>query len=88
MKEIYVYKLMFGGWKGISNEEAEAKIKEGRVYGAELEMDRGDAEPLKITLLKDSFSMFGATDEMMNQLITDYITYVEEITGMVTKPNT
>lgn len=32
--------------------------------------------------------MFGATDEMMNQLITDYITYVEEITGMVTKPNT
>lgn len=88
MKEIYVYKQMFGGWKGISKEEAEAKIKEGRVYGAELEMDRGDAEPLKITLLKDYFGFLGATDEMMQALIDEYLAYVEEITGMVTKPNT
>lgn len=88
MKEIYVYKQMFGGWKGIPKEEAEAKIKDGYVYGAELEMDRGDAEPLKITLLKDHFSIFAPSDAEMHQLINDYITYVEEITGMVTKPNT
>ena len=88
MKEIYVYKRMFGGWVGISKEEADAKIQEGRVYGAELEMDRGEDEPLKITLLKDYIGLFGATDEMMQALIDEYLTYVEEITGMVTKPNT
>lgn len=88
MKEIYVYKQLFGGWKGISKEEADAKIKEGRVYGAELEMDRGEDEPLKITLLKDYIGLFGATDEMMQELINEYLMYVEEITGMVSKPNT
>lgn len=88
MKEIYVYKQMFGGWKGISKEEAEAKIKEGRVYGAEFEMDRGEEhEILKITLLKDRFTMFGATDEMIQELADEYFKYVEEITGMVSKPN-
>ena len=83
MKEIYVYKQMLGGWKGISKEEAEAMIKERRVYGAELEVDRGENEPIKITLLKDYFGIFGATDDMMYQLISEYSKYVEEITGMV-----
>jgi len=88
MKEIYVYKQMFGGWKGISKEEADAKIKEGRVYGVELEMDRGEEhEAIKITLLKDSFTMLGATDEMIQELADEYFKYVEEITGMVTKPS-
>lgn len=88
MKEIYVYKQMFVGWKGIPKKEAEAKIKDGYVYGAELEMDRGDAEPLKITLLRDHFGIFAPSDAEIHQLINDYITYVEEITGMVTKPIT
>lgn len=86
MKEIYVYKQMFGGWKGLSKEEANEKIKEGRVYGCELEVDRGDAEPIKITLLKDNFGLFGATDEMIKQLTNEYMAYVEEITGMVSSP--
>ena len=86
MKEIYVYKQLFGGWKGLSKEEADEKIKEGRVYGCELEMDRGDGESLKITLLKDNFGLFGATDEMIKQLANEYMVYVEEITGMVSTP--
>lgn len=85
MKEIYVIKKMFGGWAGISKEEADAKIKECSVYGVELEMDRGEDEPVKITLLKECFSFLGVTDDMMNQLVEEYFTYVEEITGMVSK---
>lgn len=86
MKEIYVYKQTFGGWKGISKEEAKEKIQKNCVYGIELGMERGEDEPLKITLLKDNFGIFGATDEMVEQLTNDYFAYVEEITGMVTKP--
>ena len=86
MKEIYVYKQMFGGWKGISKEEAEEKINKGSVCGAELEMEREGDEPLKITLLKDMFSFLGVTDAELKQLTDDYFNYVEEITGMVTKP--
>ena len=87
MKEIYVYKQMFGGWKGISKEEADEKINKGSVCGIELEMERGDEhEPLKITLLKDMFSFLGVTDAELKQLSDDYFNYVEEITGMVTKP--
>ena len=85
MKEIYVYKPMFGGWTGISEKEAEEKICEGHVYGAELEVDRGEDEPMKITLLKDAFGVFfGVTDEMTNKLVNEYLTYVESITGMAT----
>lgn len=86
MKEIYVYKQFIGGWIGISKEEADNKIKEGRVYGVELEMDRGESEPIKITLLKDWIGIFGPTEKDTNQLAEDYFNYVEEITGMVTKP--
>lgn len=86
MKEIYVYKQMFGGWKGISKDEFDDKVKEGHVYGCTLEMDRGDAEKLKIILLKDNFGLFGATDEMIEQLTNEYMAYVEEITGMVSTP--
>lgn len=89
MKEIYVYKQMFGGWKGISKEEAEEKIKEGKVFGCEMEMDRGEnSEDLKITLLKDNFIpsslRFGVSDEQIAQLQKEYFDYVEEITGMET----
>ena len=85
MKEIYVYKSMFGGWTGISKEEADEKIKADRVFGVELEMDRGEDEPIKITLLKDNFgAFFGVTDEMTTQLANEYFAYVESITGMVT----
>ena len=88
MKEIYVYKPLFGGWSGISKEEAEAKIKEGNVYGVELEMERNGDDPLKITLLKPNLlSGFGATDKMMQELADEYFAYVESITGMVTKPS-
>lgn len=84
MKEIYVYKQMFGGWKGISKEEFDAKVKEGKIIGAELEVDRGDAEKLKITLIKDRFIIFGeVTDKEVQDLIDEYMAYVEEITGMV-----
>jgi hypothetical protein len=84
MKEIYVYKQMFGGWKGISKEELDAKVKEGRIIGAELEVDRGDAEKLKITLIKDRFIYFGeVTDKEVQDLIDEYMAYVEEITGMI-----
>lgn len=86
MKEIYVYKQFIGGWIGISKEEADNKIKEGHVFGVEIEVDRGEDEPLEITLLKDTFGIFGATNEEMNQLAEDYFNYVEEITGMVPKP--
>lgn len=86
MKEIYVYQGLITGWKGISKEEAEAKIKEGHVFGVELEMDRGEDGPIKITLLKDYFGLFGASDEDMNKLIQDYMSYVEELTGMVSHP--
>lgn len=85
MKEIYVYKPMFGGWKGLSKEEANEKIEGGRVFGAELEVDRGD-DTLKITLLKDRFGMFEVSDEEVNNLIKEYMAYVEEITGMVSTP--
>lgn len=89
MKEIYVYKQMFGGWKGIPKEEAEAKIKDGYVYGVKLKGDCGDEhEPVEITLLKDHFGIFAPSDAEMNQLANEYLTYVEEITGMVSKPNT
>lgn len=84
MKEIYVYKQMFGGWKGISKEEFDAKIKESNIVGAELEVDRGDAEKLKITLIKDRFICFGeVTDKEVQELIDEYMSYVEEITGMI-----
>lgn len=84
MKEIYVYKQMFGGWKGISKDEFDAKIKEGNIVGAELEVDRGDADKLKITLIKDRFICFGeVTDKEVQDLTNEYMTYVEEITGMV-----
>ena len=84
MKKIYVYKPMLSGWKGISKEEAEEKIKAGSVYGCEMNVDRGeDCEPLKIVLLKDSFGFFRASDEAIAQLQKEYMTYVEEITGMV-----
>lgn len=88
MKEIYVYKPMFGGWQGISKEVAEEKLKEkeGRIFGVELEMDRGENEPLKITLLKDYFGFSGPTQDEMDKLMQDYFTYVESITGMVTYP--
>lgn len=88
MKQIYVYKQMIGGWKGITKEEAENKIKEGHVIGAELEMDRGEDEPIKITLLKDYLMLygFGVPDEVIQQLVDEYFNYVEEITGMVSKP--
>lgn len=85
MKEIYVYRPMFGGWKGLSKEEANEKIESGRVFGAELEVDRGD-DTLKITLLKDRFGMFEVSDEEVNNLIKEYMAYVEEITGMVSTP--
>lgn len=84
MKEIYVYKQMFGGWKGISKEDFDAKVKEGQIIGAELEVDRGDADKLKITLIKDRFIYFGeVTDKEVQDLIDEYMAYVEEITGMV-----
>lgn len=84
MKEIYVYKQMFGGWKGISKEEFDTKVKESNIVGAELEVDRGDADKLKITLIKDRFIYFGeVTDKEVQDLINEYMTYVEEITGMV-----
>ena len=86
MKEIYVYKSLIGRkWAGISKEEADTKIKEGRVCGVELEVEREGDEPIKITLLKESFGIFGATDEELKQLVEEYFNYVEEITGMVTK---
>ena len=67
MKEIYVYKTFYG-WKGISKEEAEEKIKEGRVFGEEMKIDRG-RDLLKITLLRDDrFGLFRASEEAMNQL--------------------
>ena len=84
MKEIYVYKQLIMGWKGISKEEAEEMIKEGRVFGAELEMDRGEGESIKITLLKDNLYPFGATEKKMHELMDEYFAYVEEITGMTT----
>lgn len=84
MKEIYVYKQMFGGWKGLSKEEFDAKVKEGKILGAELEVDRGDAEKLKIILIKDRFVYFGeVSDKEVQELVDEYMTYVEEITGMV-----
>ena len=55
MKEIYVYKQLIGGWIGLSKEEADAKIEKGSVAGVQLEMERGEDEPIKITLLKDHF---------------------------------
>lgn len=85
MKEIYVYKKLLGGWTGISKEEAEAKVKDGSVSGAEIEMDRDNGETLKIILLEDNFLMFGYGDEKANRLIEEYLKYVEEITGMVTE---
>ena len=85
MKEIYVYKRLLGGWTGISKEEAEAKIKEGYVYGAELEVTRENDEDIKVTLLKDSLD-FGATEKMMHELADEYLTYIESITGMETRP--
>ena len=85
MKEIYVYKQMFGGWKGISKEEAEEKIKDGAVTGVEMEVDRGD-DMLKITLLKDHFGIFGPSVDELHKLQNEYFAYVEEITGMVTYP--
>lgn len=85
MKEIYVHKQTFRGWRGVSKEEAEELIKNNQVFGVELEMDRDEADPIKITLLKDSFGIFGATDEAMTQLMDEYFAYVEEITGMVSK---
>jgi len=81
MKEIYVYKRLIGGWSAISKEEAEAKIKEGYVYGVELEVIREDDETIKVTLLKDSLG-FGATEQMMHELADEYFAYVESITGM------
>lgn len=86
MKQIYVYKQLIGNWVGISKEEADKKIKEGRVFGVEMEMDRGEHEPIKITLLKDTFGIFGATDSDVKKLSDEYFKYVEEITGMVTNP--
>lgn len=86
MKEIYVYKQFVGGWTGISKEEADKKIKDGHVFGVEMEMDRGEHEPIKITLLKDTFGIFGATDSDVKKLSDEYFKYVEEITGMVTNP--
>ena len=79
MKEIYVCKQIFG-WKGIAKEEAEEKIKDGRVFGAEIVVDRGYDE-LKITLLKDNFG-FRVSDEMIKNLVNEYFTYVDEIAGM------
>lgn len=86
MQQIYVYKQLIGSWKGITKEEADEKIKEGHVYGCTLEVDRGDAEPLQITLLKDSFTLFGATEAMMQELADEYFAYVESITGMEARP--
>lgn len=86
MKEIYVYKQLIGGWIGLSKEEADAKIEKGTVAGVQLVMERGEDEPIKITLLKDHFGFFGFSDEEMNNLTTEYFDYVESITGMVTKP--
>ena len=86
MKEIYVYKKIIGGWIGLSKEEADAKIEKGSVAGVQLEMERGEDEPIKITLLKDHFGFFGFSDEEANNLATEYFDYVESITGMVTKP--
>jgi len=85
MKEIYVYKRLIGGWTAITKEEAEAKIKEGYVYGAELEVTRDDDETIKVTLMKDSLG-FGATEKMIQDLAEEYFTYVESITGMETRP--
>lgn len=85
MKEIYVYRRLIGDWSAISKEEAEAKIAKGYVYGAELEVTRDDDEPIKITLMKDSFG-FGVTEKMMQDLAEEYFTYVESITGMTTQP--
>ena len=86
MKEIYVYKQMIGGWIGITKEEAEEKIQKGSVAGVKFEMDRGEDNNLKITLLKDHFGLFGFSDDDANKLTDEYFKYVEEITGMVTKP--
>lgn len=84
MKEIYVYKQMFGGWKALTKEEFDAKTKEGNIYGAELEVDRGEDGPIKITLIKDRFILFGeVSDKEVQELVDDYLMYVESITGMV-----
>lgn len=85
MKEIYVYKRLIGGWTAISKAEADTKIKEGHVYGAELEASTIDGETIKITLLKDGLG-FEATEKMANELAEEYFAYVESITGMTTNP--
>ena len=54
--------------------------------GVEMEMDRGEHEPIKITLLKDTYGIFGTTDAEIKELSDEYFKYVEEITGMVTNP--
>lgn len=86
MKEIYVYKKIIGGWIGLSKEEADAKIEKGYIAGVQLVMERGEDEPIKITLLKDSYGFCGFSDEEADNLATEYFDYVESITGIVTKP--
>ena len=85
-KEIYVYKQMFGGWVGISEAEAKEKVESGTVYGAVIEMERGEDDHLTITLLKPNLGVIVANDENVQKLMDEYFQYVEEITGMVTSP--
>lgn len=82
MKEIYVYRPMFGDWKGLSKEEANKKIEGGRVYGAKIKVNYGN-DTIKIMLLADRFMVFEDSIEGINNLIKEYIEYVEEITGIV-----
>lgn len=87
MKKIYVLKDYFGGFKGISEEEANDLVNNNLVFGVQMEVDRGD-DKLLLTLLKRSFMAgFLVSDNEIEELQAEYFSYVNEITGMETYPS-